>query len=174
MSNHENVTNVVFAGLGGQGILKASDILAEAAFRAGFDVKKSEIHGMSQRGGSVTSDVRYGRKVYSPMVPAGEAEFLVALDVTQVTPSRHMLRENGVLITPAIFLKDGQDMDDVDQDPNSPVNKRNLNVALLGALSVHLDLDEVQWMTALHNNLPKKLHAMNEEVFAYGKTVGKV
>ncbi len=173
MGDQTNVTNVVFAGLGGQGILKASDILSEAAFRAGFDVKKSEIHGMSQRGGSVTSDVRYGPKVYSPMVPAGEADFLVALDVTQVTPSRHMLREGGVLITPEVFLKDGQDMDDLDQDASSPVNKRNLNVALCGVLSVHLSLDETHWMTALHNNLPKKLHAMNEEVFAYGKSKGK-
>jgi indolepyruvate ferredoxin oxidoreductase, beta subunit len=171
MGNHRKVMNVVFAGLGGQGILKASDILSEAAFRAGFDVKKSEIHGMSQRGGSVTSDVRYGEKVFSPMVPAGEAEFLVVLDVTQVTPSRHVLREDGVLITPELFLKDGQDMDDLDQDSSSPVNKRNLNVALLGALSIHLDLDGTHWMTALHNNLPKKLHAMNEEVFAYGKSL---
>jgi len=68
-----DVTNVVIAGLGGQGVLKASDILADAAFLAGLDVKKSEIHGMSQRGGSVTSDVRFGRQVLSPMVPAGEA-----------------------------------------------------------------------------------------------------
>jgi len=74
------VTNVVLAGLGGQGVIKASDILAEAALRAGLDVKKSEIHGMSQRGGSVTSDVRFGPKVLSPMVPAGEADFLVVLE----------------------------------------------------------------------------------------------
>ena len=71
--------NVVIAGLGGQGVLKASAILADVAFRAGFDVKKSEIHGMSQRGGSVTSDVRFGRKVFSPMVPRGQADFLVVL-----------------------------------------------------------------------------------------------
>jgi indolepyruvate ferredoxin oxidoreductase beta subunit len=76
----ERVVNVVFAGLGGQGAIKASDILADAACRAGHDVKKAEIHGMSQRGGSVTSDVRYGEKVLSPMVPRGEADYLVALD----------------------------------------------------------------------------------------------
>jgi indolepyruvate ferredoxin oxidoreductase beta subunit len=67
MSNR--VTNIVLGGLGGQGVLTASDILADAAFRAGFDVKKSELHGMSQRGGSVSSDVRYGPRVLSPMVP---------------------------------------------------------------------------------------------------------
>ena len=71
------ITNVVFAGLGGQGVLKASDILAEAAFEAGLAVKKSELHGMSQRGGSVKSDVRFGQEVLSPMVPPGEADYLV-------------------------------------------------------------------------------------------------
>ncbi len=62
------VVNVIVAGLGGQGVIKASDILADAAFRAGLDVKKAEIHGMSQRGGSVTSDVRFGDAVQSPMI----------------------------------------------------------------------------------------------------------
>jgi indolepyruvate ferredoxin oxidoreductase beta subunit len=70
------VTNVVVAGLGGQGVIKASDILADVAFRAGLDVKKAEVHGMSQRGGSVSTDVRFGAKVLSPMVPGGEADFL--------------------------------------------------------------------------------------------------
>ena len=69
------VTNVVIAGLGGQGVLKASDILAEVAFRAGLDVKKSELHGMSQRGGSVSSDVRFGPQVFSPMVPPARRTF---------------------------------------------------------------------------------------------------
>ena len=67
------VVNVVVAGLGGQGVVKASDILADAAFRTGLDVKKSEIHGMSQRGGSVASDVRFGPRVHSPMIPYGQA-----------------------------------------------------------------------------------------------------
>ena len=94
------MTNIVIAGLGGQGVLKASDIVAEVAFRAGLDVKKSEIHGMSQRGGSVTSDVRFGERVYSPMVPPGEADYLVVLSPDQVEPNRWQLREGGTLITP--------------------------------------------------------------------------
>ena len=76
-----DVVNIVIAGLGGQGVLKAADIVAGAAFRCGRDVKKSEIHGMSQRGGSVTSDVRYGAEVFSPMTPPGEADFLVVLPI---------------------------------------------------------------------------------------------
>ncbi|MCX5758362.1 MAG: 2-oxoacid:acceptor oxidoreductase family protein [Candidatus Hydrogenedentes bacterium] len=146
----QNVTNVVFAGLGGQGVLKASDILSDAAFGAGFDVKKSEIHGMSQRGGSVTSDVRYGPEVFSPMVPVGESDFLVALDSTQIAP----------------------DLDDLDQDPTTPITRRGFNVALIGVLSAYLDLPEANWREALHGNLPAKTHAVNDEVFAIGRAIG--
>jgi len=77
----ENVTNIVIAGLGGQGVLKASDILAEAAFHAGHDVKKAEVHGMSQRGGSVMSHIRVsGTSTWSPQIPKGKADILIALE----------------------------------------------------------------------------------------------
>src|SRR5512133_3149165 len=99
MPNSETI-NVVIAGLGGQGVLKASDILSNAVFRAGFDVKKSEIHGMSQRGGSVSSDVRFGKKVFSPMVPPGQADYLVVLAPSQVEVAKPMLKAGGVLIGP--------------------------------------------------------------------------
>src|ERR1035441_1870884 len=88
------VTNIVVAGLGGQGVLKGTDILADVALRAGYDVKKSEIKGMSQRGGSVTGDVRFGHHVFSPMVPAGEADFLLVLEPTQVEPHRDRSEEH--------------------------------------------------------------------------------
>jgi indolepyruvate ferredoxin oxidoreductase beta subunit len=169
---HE-VVNVVFAGLGGQGVLKASDILSDAAFHAGHDVKKSEVHGMSQRGGSVTSDVRYGSEVFSPMVPVGEAHVLVALDGTQVTPARHVLREGGVLISPELLLKEGQSVDDLDEDRSTPLSRRNLNVGLLGVLSAHLDLAEADWMFGLGRNLPEKVQAQNREVFALGRETGR-
>ena len=84
----KKTVNVVIAGLGGQGVITASDILSEAAFRSGFEVKKSEIHGMSQRGGSVTSDVRFGPQVLSPMISPGEADFLVVLAPDQVEVNR--------------------------------------------------------------------------------------
>jgi len=168
-----HVTNVVFAGLGGQGIIKASDMLAEAAFRSGYDVKKSEIHGMSQRGGSVTSDVRFGREVFSPMIPSGEAQYMVALDSTQIDAARHVMRPDRLIFAPEMFLKDGQTFDDLDKDAASPVNRRNLNVALLGVLSTHMDLEESVWLEAVYANLPEKLHEQNAAVFAYGREVGK-
>jgi indolepyruvate ferredoxin oxidoreductase, beta subunit len=151
------VTSIVIAGLGGQGVLKASDIVAEAAFHSGFDVKKAEVHGMSQRGGSVTSDVRFGRQVLSPMAPAGEADFLVVLAPDQVEPNRNRLRPGGGLIEPGAVPE------------NSLRNKRSLNVALLGVLSRKLEIPESAWTEAIRANLPPKLHELNLEAFRLGR-----
>ena len=154
---NSSVVNIVLAGLGGQGVLKASDIVAEVAFRAGMDVKKSEIHGMSQRGGSVSSDVRYGRQVLSPMVPPAEADYLVILEATQVPVNQAMLRPGGVLIEPALL--DGVKLR----------SEKSLNVALLGRLSRHLEFSEEAWIEAINAHLPEKLHAMNLEAFQAGR-----
>ena len=151
-------TNVVIAGLGGQGVLKVSDILAATVFRAGLDVKKSEIHGMSQRGGSVSSDVRFGSKVFSPMVPPGQADYLVVLAETQVEVARPMLKAGGVLIEPSQI------------DEARLANKKSLNVAMLGVLARHLDIAENLFLEAIRAALPEKLHAANLAAFALGKT----
>jgi indolepyruvate ferredoxin oxidoreductase beta subunit len=161
LNNRTKVTNIVLAGLGGQGVLKASDLVAEVAFRAGFDVKKSEIHGMSQRGGSVTSDVRFGERVYSPMVPPGEADDLVVLSPDQVEPNRWQLREGGTLITPAAIPE------------GSLRDKRSLNVALLGWLSVSLPFPESAWEEAIRQSLAPKLHATNLQAFAIGRAAAQ-
>jgi indolepyruvate ferredoxin oxidoreductase, beta subunit len=155
----DRVVNIVIAGIGGQGVLKASDILAAAAFRAGFDVKKSEVHGMSQRGGSVTSDVRFGPRVFSPMVPPGEADYLIVTEPTQVEPNRWQLREGGTLILPSLI------------DEKTLSNKKSLNVALLGILSICLEIPESCWLDAIRGNLPDKLHLANFQAFAAGRAV---
>jgi len=151
------VTSVVFAGLGGQGVIKASDILADVAFRAGLDVKKAEVHGMSQRGGSVTSDVRFGEEVLSPLVPPGEADFLVVLAPSEVAVTRPVLRKEGVLVPPDFV------------DEATLPNRKSLNVALLGALSHHLDLPESLWLEAVRAALPERLHRVNEAAFRIGR-----
>jgi indolepyruvate ferredoxin oxidoreductase, beta subunit len=153
----KSVTNVVVAGLGGQGVLKGTDILAEVALQAGYDVKKSEIKGMSQRGGSVTGDVRFGERVFSPMVPAGEVDFLLVLEPTQVDPNKHMLKPNGVLITPDAV------------DANQLPHKRTLNVALLGALSAHLPLKEEVWLEALRKGFDESFFEGNKQAFLVGR-----
>jgi indolepyruvate ferredoxin oxidoreductase beta subunit len=151
------VTNIIVAGLGGQGVLKGTGILADVALRGGYDVKQSEIKGMSQRGGSVTADVRFGDEVFSPMVPEGEADFLLVLEPTQVEPNRHWLRKGGVMITP--------DAVDADKLPH----KRTLNVALLGALSAHLPMSEDQWMAALLSGFEKTFFEGNRQAFLMGR-----
>ncbi len=151
------VTNVIIAGLGGQGVLMASDILADAVLAAGLDVKKSELHGMSQRGGSVTSDVRFGERVLSPMVPPGEADYLVVLAADQVEVNRHLLRPEGVLISPDRI------------DANALPNRRSFNVAMLGALSRHLQIEQSNWLAAIRANLPDSLHQANVQAFEIGR-----
>jgi indolepyruvate ferredoxin oxidoreductase beta subunit len=150
-------TNVVVAGLGGQGVIKASDILADVAFSSGLDVKKSELHGMSQRGGSVSSDVRFGKQVFSPMVPEGQADFLLVIAPDQIAVNQVALGKSGILIEPSQI------------DESSLPNKKSINVALLGVLSRHLQFPVEAWTAALKRNLPAKLHEANLVAFNLGR-----
>ncbi len=157
----DQVTNVIIAGLGGQGVLTAADILAEAAFRAGREVKKGELHGMSQRGGSVTSDVRFGVRVFSPMVTAGEADYLVVLAAEQVANNRIWLKAGGTLIAPETV------------DESVLPDKRTLNVALLGVLSVYLDLGVTLWQDAIRGHQAPRFHEANLQSFDLGRAAGR-
>jgi len=150
-------TNVVVAGLGGQGVVMASDILAETALAAGLDVKKTEIRGMSQRGGSVVSDVRFGPEVLSPMAPAGEADFLVVLAEDQAAAHRGLLRPGGVVIAPDAI------------DLASLPHRRSLNVALLGVLSRHLPFDPALWHAAIRKHLKPERVEANLRAFDLGR-----
>ena len=140
------VTNIVVSGLGGQGVLKITDILSEVLFNQGYDVKKSEVHGMSQRGGSVSS----------------EADILAVLDATQTEVALPVLTADGKLITP--------DSIPVDQLKNP----KALNMMLLGALSAGLpELPEEAFIAAINNAFPEKLRALNIEMFQLGRNCGK-
>jgi indolepyruvate ferredoxin oxidoreductase, beta subunit len=149
--------NVRFAGLGGTGVIKASDVFADVAFRTGHEVKKAEVHGMSQRGGSVQSDVRFGTEVHSPMIPDGACDFIVVLEPSQIEVVRGGLRPDGVLLTPA------------DIDAARMPSAKALNVALLGRLSRHFDFPEVAWRTSLRDLFAAKLHAANDRAFDLGR-----
>jgi indolepyruvate ferredoxin oxidoreductase beta subunit len=152
-----HVTNIVVAGLGGQGVLTASDIIAEVAFNAGLDVKKSELHGMSQRGGSVSSDVRFGERVFSPMVPEGEAHFLLVTSADQAPVNAAVLRKDGILIEPGNINAD------------KLRNKKSMNVALLGALSRHLQFAPEAWLAAIRKHLAESLQEANVQAFELGR-----
>ena len=152
-----DVQNIRIAGLGGMGILKSSQVLAEVLFRSGFDVKKAEVHGMSQRGGSVASDIRFGTQVLSPMIPEGETDYLLALTQEELETHRRSLRATGVVIGPTAF------------DKIALPNKKSLNVAMLGALSRHLAIPTETWIGTIRTVFPEKLHVVIVEAFELGR-----
>ena len=148
----KTVTNVLFAGIGGQGIIRASDMLTEAAFRQNMDVKKSELHGMSQRGGSVSSDVRFGEKVASPMIPRGEADYLVAVSADQIAVCAPYLNENTVIIQ-------------VTDLPEEYRESRMMNIAMLGVLNRYLKFPEELWEELIRENFPGAVAEENIKAF---------
>ena len=151
------VINVKIAGLGGMGILTAAGILAEAAFRAGRDCKRSELHGMSQRGGSVSSDVRFGKIVFSPMIPRGEIDYLLLMEESQLELFGHDLRAGGEIISAAIFKA-------------APLpNRKCLNIALLGALGARLDFPARTWTEVMREKLKPDLLEINAAAFNLGR-----
>jgi indolepyruvate ferredoxin oxidoreductase, beta subunit len=152
----DKVVNVVFAGLGGQGVIRASDMLSEAAFRMGFDVKKSELHGMSQRGGSVSSDVRFGRKVWSPMVPDGEADYLVVVSEDQLEVVGPCMKPGCVVVKPS----------DLGIDPAKA--DKTLNTSLLGLLNRHLKFPVELWEGVVRDAFGPSLADMNLAAFKRG------
>ena len=155
----DKTINIRIAGLGGMGILKSAQVLAEVLFRAGYDVKKAEVHGMSQRGGSVTSDIRFGQKVLSPMIPSAEADFLLILAPEELESHRTSLRPNGILINAQSF------------DEVTLPNRKSLNIAMLGTLSRHLDLPVEAWQKTICDTFPEKLRAINLASFEVGRNL---
>ncbi len=152
----EKISSIKIAGLGGMGVLTSTQILAEVFFRQGFDVKKAEIHGMSQRGGSICSDVRFGKKVFSPMIPASEVDYLVLFQDDQFPLYEADCSPQTIIIRPEVI------------DSAKLENKRALNIAMLGRLSRYLDIPSDVWLDVIHDALPEKLHKVNEIAFKLG------
>jgi len=187
--------NVSLVGVGGQGILLTSDILARTAALAGLDVKKSEIHGMAQRGGSVISQVRFGEKVHSPIIPDGASNLLVAFERLEALRWRHLLAPDGkVLIndmnmTP-VTVSSGQqaavtDLDDrlrteypsalyvdalsVAKDVG---NTRTMNMVLAGTLSTLTPFSAELWQQAMRERIAAKFIDLNLKAFEAGRARG--
>ena len=156
--NKKDTINILFCGIGGQGVLKASEICALAAFFDGFHVKKSEVHGMAQRGGSVESHLRFGKEVFSPLIPKGQAGYLVSFYEEEHKRLKDFLNPEGVdLIN---YLSKGE---------NLIKDKRCINIFLLGVLSKYLSIKEDSWMKAMEKLLPLKYLEENKRAFAKGR-----
>ncbi|MBO6103075.1 MAG: 2-oxoacid:acceptor oxidoreductase family protein [Opitutales bacterium] len=157
MKIEDKTVNVKIAGLGGMGVLKAALILGELMFEEGFDVKKAEVHGMSQRGGSVASDVRFGREVLSPIIPEKSIDILLSLEPEWSDVHKESLAPGGIVISPS------------DIDGSKLPTQKALNVALLGVLSRHFDIPEERWLAVLDKFFPEKLRKSNLEAFKLGR-----
>jgi len=189
-----SITNILLAGVGGQGILLASEILAEAFMQAGFDVKKSEIHGMSQRGGSVVSHVRFGREVFSPVVPEGEGDVLFGFELLETYRYLNLLRPGARVIAndfriqpPSVLLGQERYPDDLPANiaarfpafnlidglkiATETGNPRVANTVLLGAVSRHLQIETVVWEKAISKMVPTKALELNLHAFQAGRTL---
>ncbi|HLC27450.1 MAG TPA: indolepyruvate oxidoreductase subunit beta [bacterium] len=190
------VTNVLIVGVGGQGIILASEILCEVALRARYSVKKSEVHGMSQRGGVVTSQVRFGEKIYSPLIPEGEADIVLAFEEAEALRWAGWLGPQGTvivnrlrLVPPGSFVTKTPYPDNVLETLQAKIprvigvdavklaqelgNPRMGNVLLLGVLSRFTPMSEDLWLQAVGQRVPKGTEQINLEAFARGRLLSE-
>jgi indolepyruvate ferredoxin oxidoreductase, beta subunit len=188
------VTNILLVGVGGQGIILASEIMADVFLEAGYDVKKSEVHGMAQRGGSVSTHVRFGPKVYSPLIKEGEADIFMAFEelealryLAYLSPQPTILLNEQRLNPPAVALGNEDYPADVKQILSRRAGKfrsiaardlalqagdvRAANVVLLGALHSILSIPEKLWTDHILRRFPPKAGPANLEAFRLGKGV---
>jgi indolepyruvate ferredoxin oxidoreductase beta subunit len=158
----EKIYNITFGGVGGQGILKASEICSWAAMFAGYHVKKSEVHGMAQRGGSVESHVRFGKRVFSPLVSPGGADYLVCFHPEEHNRLKAFLKPGGVDLIGYL-----------DQAKGAITNPRCLNTFLVGVLSARLPVRQEFWTKAIEAVFKKKVVEENKRVFLAGRKLGQ-
>ena len=186
------VTNILVAGVGGQGVILASDVMADTFLEAGYDVKKSEVHGMAQRGGSVSSHVRFGEKVYSPIIKMGEVDYLCMMEKMETLRWLNYCNKSTVILMddieinpPIVNLGEMEYPRDIEQILRNNFNNvriipatsiaselgtdRAANVVLTGALSMMLDIDQDMWLNSLLARLPERLHKLNKKAFLAGR-----
>lgn len=183
--------NVMIVGVGGQGSLLASKLLGRLLLTHGYDIKVSEVHGMSQRGGSVVTYVRFGEKVYSPIIDKGEADFIVSFELLEAARWTEYLKPGGHLIAntqqinpmpviigaaeyPAELTKKlaeaGIALDAVDALTlaNEAGSSKAVNLVLMGRLSRYFDFPQEQWLRAIEESVPPKFLELNKKAFALG------
>ena len=186
------VKSILLAGVGGQGIVRASDIISMALMASGFDVKKSEVHGMAQRGGCVTSHVRYGEKVYSPIAKKGDIDILVSFEKIEtlryldyMVPDGRIIINDEEIYPPSVNLGRNVYPENVFEtvrryfehttvlkasDIAAQVgNFRTVNSVMIGALSCHMEISIAVWEKVFQKAFPEKLLKDNIEAFHLGR-----
>lgn len=194
-TNRQPLKSISFmlVGVGGQGTILASNVLAELGLSLGYDVKQAEVHGMSQRGGSVTSHVRWGERVYSPIITQGDADILIAFEKSEIGRYISGLRPGGLAlvnnysIVPITVSSGGASYPEDERlhrlvDTFTPNgywidgvriaeeigNARTANVVILGALASLMDIDQNAWLDVIIRRVPPKFVDLNKEAFNRG------
>ena len=186
-----NTKNILFVGVGGQGTILASKVLTEGLLNFGYDVKMSEVHGMAQRGGSVTTQVRYGECVSSPLIEKGTVDVIVSFEKSEAARWVSYLKDNGTLIVNDYEIHPITVLIGMESYPKDVSNRlKNLvqntvivdaysmaeelgnikaqNIILLGSLIKALNLENMDWEKVLENNVPKKALELNKKAFKIG------
>ena len=191
MSN--SVKNIMIVGVGGQGTLLASKMLGYVLLKQGYDVKVSEVHGMSQRGGSVVTYVRYGEKVYSPVIDKGEADVIISFEQLEAARWVEFLKKDGVIITNTQKMEPMPVITGAAEYPEGLIEKlttagarvdakdflalaeeagssKAVNIALMGRFSTYFpDFTDEQWQDAIEKNVPAKFLELNRKAFELGR-----
>jgi len=187
------ITDLVFCGVGGQGVLLASEVGAEVALSEGLDVKKSEVHGMAQRGGSVFSHVRWGEKIYSPVMFLGGARFLIAFEELEALRYAPYISRDAVILVNSVKVNPITVLSGQTVYPHAPLeiladrfehvkevkaldlarqagSPKAVNSVMLGLLSCYLSFPEVLWMKVLEDKVPSKAKEINIKAFRLGRS----
>ena len=184
--------NMMIVGVGGQGTLLASKLLGRILLEKGYDVKVSEVHGMSQRGGSVVTYVRWGERVYSPIIDKGEADFILSFELLEAARWTQYLKKDGILITNTQKINPMPVITGAAEYPEALEEKMNalgirldamdalslamqagsakaVNLVLLGRVSKYFDFSEQDWMNAIEKSVPEKFLELNKKAFLLGR-----
>ena len=186
--------NILFCGVGGQGILLASEVTAYSLLAAGMDVRKSEVHGMAQRGGSVTAHLRFGSKVYSPLISPGEADIVVAFEMLEAVRYLPYMHSNSKVIVnthkiypPAVATGKmsypenvldelaGHDIHTKELDAFEIASRvgevRAVNIVMMGVLSTYLPVEEQVYVDVMHERIPERFLDVNIKAFQEGRKI---
>jgi len=184
--------NVMIVGVGGQGSLLASKLLGRLLLTKGYDIKVSEVHGMSQRGGSVVTYVRFGEKVYSPVIHKGEADYIVSFELLEAARWTEFLKPGGKMVVNTQQINPMPVITGAAEYPENLVAKmeqagiavdafdalklaeeagssKAVNIVLMGYLSKYFDFTLEEWMTAIEQSVPAKFLELNKKAFALGR-----
>lgn len=184
-------TSILLVGVGGQGTILVSKILSQGLMEKGYDVKMSEIHGMSQRGGSVTTQIKFGEKVYSPSIGLGEADILVSFEKLEAARYLSFLKKGGTLVVNDVEMYPLPVLTGAAKYPEGIIEKlkdtvenirvinanqiaeelgepRCQNIVILGSMVRALGLDDIDWVKIIKENLPERVHEVNIKAFERG------